>query len=454
MTDTAFDPEAVVDAMAPLLGLRLTPESRAQTALHLRDRRGAGEALARGRDRRRGRAGAGVHRMTELIDRSALEIAAAVKSGEVSAREVAEAALARIEKRNPALGAFTDVTAERALRESRVDRRRALARRDARAARGRALRGEEPVRRRGPPDAGRLEDQSRPPARDGRRDARLAHGGGRRSPALARSTWANTPMTSPARIRMTAPSRNPHDLEHMSGGLFRRLGRRGRGRSGADCARLRHERIDPRAELLLRAVRPEADLRPLVAGAHVSLCREPRSSRALRPQRRRSGRVLRRDARARTRTIRRRPTVRRTPASPSLEEGAFGLRIAVARRLFRALGRGLRLRGGRSRRPRAQSQARGRTRRGGASARGRLSHHDGRGRRAPSRPPARARRRLRSRRARPPDRGRDAARRLGRRKRKNFVASTASRRSSSFVKSTSCSPRRRRSGRRSSDRKP
>ena len=36
MTAKAFDPEAVVDAMAPLLGLTLTPGSRAQTLVHLR----------------------------------------------------------------------------------------------------------------------------------------------------------------------------------------------------------------------------------------------------------------------------------------------------------------------------------------------------------------------------------------------------------------------------------
>src|SRR5260370_12732239 len=36
MNSFPFDPEAVVDAMAPLLGLRLTPESRRQTILHLR----------------------------------------------------------------------------------------------------------------------------------------------------------------------------------------------------------------------------------------------------------------------------------------------------------------------------------------------------------------------------------------------------------------------------------
>ena len=36
MTAKTFDPEAVVDAMAPLLGLTLTPESRAQTLVHPR----------------------------------------------------------------------------------------------------------------------------------------------------------------------------------------------------------------------------------------------------------------------------------------------------------------------------------------------------------------------------------------------------------------------------------
>ncbi len=36
MTAKTFDPEVVVDAMAPLLGLTLTPESRAQTIVHLR----------------------------------------------------------------------------------------------------------------------------------------------------------------------------------------------------------------------------------------------------------------------------------------------------------------------------------------------------------------------------------------------------------------------------------
>jgi Protein of unknown function (DUF4089) len=36
VTAKTFDPEAVVDAMAPLLGVALTPQSRAQTIVHLK----------------------------------------------------------------------------------------------------------------------------------------------------------------------------------------------------------------------------------------------------------------------------------------------------------------------------------------------------------------------------------------------------------------------------------
>ncbi len=50
-----------------------------------------------------------------LLDQPAVAIAAAVKSGAASALEITQAALDRIEKRNGALNAFTDVTAERAL---------------------------------------------------------------------------------------------------------------------------------------------------------------------------------------------------------------------------------------------------------------------------------------------------------------------------------------------------
>jgi aspartyl-tRNA(Asn)/glutamyl-tRNA(Gln) amidotransferase subunit A len=53
-----------------------------------------------------------------LLFQSAAEIAAAVKSRRVSAREVTLAAIARTEATNPKLNAFTDMTFDRALAEA------------------------------------------------------------------------------------------------------------------------------------------------------------------------------------------------------------------------------------------------------------------------------------------------------------------------------------------------
>lgn len=59
----------------------------------------------------------------------AWQIAAAVAAGEVTAVQVAETTLARIERLNPALNAFTDVTAERALaRAAEIDEARTAGR--------------------------------------------------------------------------------------------------------------------------------------------------------------------------------------------------------------------------------------------------------------------------------------------------------------------------------------
>jgi aspartyl-tRNA(Asn)/glutamyl-tRNA(Gln) amidotransferase subunit A len=64
--------------------------------------------------------------MFDPIDASALDIARAVTEGVTTASAVVEAALARIAARNPALNAFTDVTAERARsRAAAIDTRRA-----------------------------------------------------------------------------------------------------------------------------------------------------------------------------------------------------------------------------------------------------------------------------------------------------------------------------------------
>ena len=53
--------------------------------------------------------------MNPLTDMTGAEIAAAVKAGKLTARSVAEAALARTEKLNPVLNGFTAITSQRAL---------------------------------------------------------------------------------------------------------------------------------------------------------------------------------------------------------------------------------------------------------------------------------------------------------------------------------------------------
>jgi amidase len=52
---------------------------------------------------------------SDLMFRPAIELAAMVRSGEVSSRELVEASLERIEELNPSLNAFVDIDAERAL---------------------------------------------------------------------------------------------------------------------------------------------------------------------------------------------------------------------------------------------------------------------------------------------------------------------------------------------------
>src|SRR5246127_6005958 len=52
---------------------------------------------------------------SDLLFRSATELAALVREGELSARELVETSLERIEELNPSLNAFVDVDAEGAL---------------------------------------------------------------------------------------------------------------------------------------------------------------------------------------------------------------------------------------------------------------------------------------------------------------------------------------------------
>jgi 1-carboxybiuret hydrolase len=153
----------------------------------------------------------------QLLDGSAHAIAAAVRAGKVGAREVAEAALNRIEARDGALGAFTDVTHERALAKADAI--------DAARARGESL---GPLA--GAPfavknlfdiagvstRAGSKINRDRPAAEtDATVVARLEAAGAVLVGALNMGEYAYDFTGENAH---DGPSRNPHDLAHMTGG--------------------------------------------------------------------------------------------------------------------------------------------------------------------------------------------------------------------------------------------
>ena len=152
-----------------------------------------------------------------LLDGSAHAIAAAVKTGTASAREIAEASLKRIKARNGALGAFTDVTAARALAKAdAIDAARA------RGAKLGPLAGA-PFAVKNlfdieglPTRAGSKINRDRAPAgADATVVARLEAAGGVLIGSLNMGEYAYDFTGQNAH---DGPSRNPHDLDHMTGG--------------------------------------------------------------------------------------------------------------------------------------------------------------------------------------------------------------------------------------------
>jgi aspartyl-tRNA(Asn)/glutamyl-tRNA(Gln) amidotransferase subunit A len=148
---------------------------------------------------------------------SATEIAGAVVAGEISATAVTEAALAAIAQRNPALNAFTAVTADRARARARAI--------DAERARGRALGPLAGVPYavknlfdiKGLPTlAGSKINRDRPPAaRDATLIERLDAAGAVLVGALNMGEYA---YDFTGENIHDGPSRNPHDVKRMTGG--------------------------------------------------------------------------------------------------------------------------------------------------------------------------------------------------------------------------------------------
>ena len=147
----------------------------------------------------------------------ALDLRAALVGGELSARTIVEAALERIAASNPRLGAFTDVTAERALAKADAI--------DARRARGEALGplAGAPFAVKNlydveglPTRAGSKINRERAPAlRDASLVRRLEAADAILLGALNMGEYASDFTGENAH---DGPSRNPHDLAHMTGG--------------------------------------------------------------------------------------------------------------------------------------------------------------------------------------------------------------------------------------------
>ena len=152
-----------------------------------------------------------------LLDGTAEAIAAAIRTGAVSAREIAKETLDRIEARNGALGAFTDMVATRALAKAdAIDTARARGTKLGPLA-GAPFAVKNLFDIAGlPTRAGSKINRDRPPAgADATVIARLEAAGGVLMGALNMGEYA---YDFTGRNVHDGPSRNPHDLKHMTGG--------------------------------------------------------------------------------------------------------------------------------------------------------------------------------------------------------------------------------------------
>jgi aspartyl-tRNA(Asn)/glutamyl-tRNA(Gln) amidotransferase subunit A len=217
-----------------------------------------------------------------MID-SALDIAKQIRTGARTAVAVLGETRARIAARDPFLNCFTATTFERAEREAAAI--------DARRLRGESL----------PPLAGvpyavknlfdiagmttlagaKVNAENRVAEADARLVARMHDAGAILVGALNMDEHAYGFTCENTHYGAT---RNPHDTTRVSGGR--------RGGSGTAVAGFGHQRFDPRAGLVLRRVRPEADLWPIVAHRMLSVRRQSRPCRAIGRHRGRSCREL------------------------------------------------------------------------------------------------------------------------------------------------------------------
>ena len=218
---------------------------------------------------------------------SAQQIAQAVTDRKLSALDATEAALARIAAHDGVLNSFTDVTADRARATARAI--------DAKIAAGQkigplagvpfAVKNLFDVKGLSTRAGSKINRDLAPSSRDATLIERMEAAGAVLVGALNMGEYA---YDFTGENVHDGPSRNPHDPTRMTGGSSGGSGSSVGGGLVPIALGIRHQRIDPRAVVVLRHLWTEADLWPAVAGAVVSLCRKLRSSRPVRTQRRRS----------------------------------------------------------------------------------------------------------------------------------------------------------------------
>ena len=198
--------------------------------------------------------------MEDLWRRSAADIAALVQSKQISAKEAASAALARLDAVNPSINAVVDHRPEDVLAQAGAIDAAIATRRDVGPLAGVPVTIKVNIDQEGfattnglklQRDLDRAQQQSRggQSAQGWRRHSRP-----HQLPGVFLSLVHHQP--DPWRHQESARSRPD------AGRLLRRRRRGGRGRHRADRARHRHCGIDPLSGLCLRRARPAADRRP------------------------------------------------------------------------------------------------------------------------------------------------------------------------------------------------
>ena len=218
------------------------------------------------------------------LDRGVGALASAIADGRVSAEEVARLALARIEEKNPSLGAFLAVSSDVALSAARdVDARRARGEKLGKLA-GVPIAIKDALCTRGVPTtcASKIlvhRGQGWRPPYDATVVERLRAAG---AVLVGKCNMDEFAMGSSNENSAFGPVREPVGPDTRTGRLLGRQ-RRGRGRGNdVGLARVRHRRLHPAARRAHRRRRREADLRSRLALRAHRVRVEPRPGRPLR----------------------------------------------------------------------------------------------------------------------------------------------------------------------------